>query len=276
MSVGRMTRVVVAGLILAAASTVRAEVRIGLVEMQTGGMAISWQDQLRQAAEFAVAKLNAEGGLLGEQVRMIIGDDACDGEQAVALANKFVSEGVVFVAGRLLRRLDPGVAGLCKSRDPRSLACVDQSTLTERGLSNVFRVVGRDDVQGVMAGNYLADHWGDRRIAILRDGTTYVKGLADETRKQLNARGVAEGLYEQVKQGAVDFGDLIDRIEKRGRRCGLLPRSRSGGRSVHPSGAQPRPEVPAGHRRQQRHREFPDDRRRRPWRDAAHVIPRPA
>ena len=27
---------------------------------------------------------------------------------------------------------------------------------------------------------------------------------------------MAEGLYEQVKQGAVDFGDLIDRIESVG------------------------------------------------------------
>ena len=169
MSVGRMTRVVVAGLILAAASTVRAEVRIGLVEMQTGGMAISWQDQLRQAAEFAVAKLNAEGGLLGEQVRMIIGDDACDGEQAVALANKFVSEGVVFVAGHQCSDASiPASPVYAKAGILKDLACVDQSTLTERGLSNVFRVVGRDDVQGVMAGNYLADHWGDRRIAILQ------------------------------------------------------------------------------------------------------------
>ena len=89
-------------------------------------------------------------------------------------------------------------------------------TLTERGLTNVFRVVGRDDVQGVMAGNYLADHWGDRQIAILHDGSAYVKGLADETKKQLNGRGVAEGLYEQVEHGAVDYWDLIDRMQRAG------------------------------------------------------------
>ena len=99
MSAARMTRLAMAGLVVAAAisAAVRAEVLMGLVEMQTGGMAISWQDQLRQAAELAVAKLNAAGGVLGQQVRMIVGDDACDGEQAVALANKFVSDGVVFV-----------------------------------------------------------------------------------------------------------------------------------------------------------------------------------
>ena len=47
--------------------------------------------------------------------------------------------------------------------------------LTDEGGDNVFRVVGRDDQQGMVAGNYLADEWGDKRIAILHDGSTYGK-----------------------------------------------------------------------------------------------------
>ena len=34
--------------------------------------------------------------------------------------------------------------------------------LTDDGGANVFRVCGRDDVQGTVAGSYLADHWGDQ------------------------------------------------------------------------------------------------------------------
>jgi branched-chain amino acid transport system substrate-binding protein len=48
--------------------------------------------------------------------------------------------------------------------------------LTERGLANVFRVVGRDDQQGTIAGNYLADRWGDKAIAIAHDGKAYAAG----------------------------------------------------------------------------------------------------
>ena len=62
--------------------------------------------------------------------------------------------------------------------------------LTEEGRANVFRVVGRDDQQGIIAGDYLAEHWGESKIAILHDGQAYGAGLADETRKQLNERGV--------------------------------------------------------------------------------------
>ncbi len=62
--------------------------------------------------------------------------------------------------------------------------------LTDEGGRNVFRLSGRDDEQGIVAGNYLAEHWGEEKIAILHDGTTYGKDLADATRKQLNKHGV--------------------------------------------------------------------------------------
>ncbi len=77
--------------------------------------------------------------------------------------------------------------------------------LTEQGRANVFRVIGRDDAQGIVAGNYLADHWAEKKIAILHDNTTYGKGLADETRKQLNKRGVTEAIYQAYVPGKNDY-----------------------------------------------------------------------
>ena len=226
MSVAKITRLVAVGLVVTvtAAAAARAEILIGLVEIQTGGMAISLQDQLRQAAELAVAKLNAAGGVLGQQVRMIVGDDACDGEQAVALANKFVSEGVVFVAGHHCSDAAIPASPVYAAAGILMISPVSTNpTLTERGLTNVFRVVGRDDIQGFMAGNYLADHWGDQQIAILHDGTTYVKGLADETKKQLNARGVAEGVVRAGQTGGARLWGSDRQDGRRGHRRGLFP-----------------------------------------------------
>ena len=42
---------------------------------------------------------------------------------------------------------------------------------TDEGGASVFRVCGRDDVQGAVAGAHLAERWGDKRIAILHDQT---------------------------------------------------------------------------------------------------------
>ena len=58
-------------------------------------------EQIQHGAEMAVADINASGGVLGERVELLIADDACDPEQAVSVAHKLVSDGVVFVAGHV-------------------------------------------------------------------------------------------------------------------------------------------------------------------------------
>jgi branched-chain amino acid transport system substrate-binding protein len=75
-----------------------AEILIGVAGPMTGKNA--WfGEQLQRGAQLAVADLNAGGGVLGQQVRLISADDFCDPEQAVAAAQKLVSEGVIFVVG---------------------------------------------------------------------------------------------------------------------------------------------------------------------------------
>jgi branched-chain amino acid transport system substrate-binding protein len=88
--------------------------------------------------------------------------------------------------------------------------------LTEEGGDNVFRTCGRDDQQGAIAGDYLADKFGDKKIAILHDKTAYGKGLADETKKQLNSRGVQEAMYEAYTAGEKDYSALISKLKSEG------------------------------------------------------------
>ena len=61
--------------------------------------------------------------------------------------------------------------------------------------------IPRDDADAIVAGNYLADHWADKKIAILHDNTTCGKGIAEATKKQLNRRGVNEAVYEAYVPG---------------------------------------------------------------------------
>ena len=176
-------------------------------------------EQMRRGGVQAVADINAKGGVLGQQLSLDVGDDACDPKQAVAVANKFAGQ------RRGLRRralllldLDPGFGGLCRCRHSRNLAGLDQSRLYRRsakkGWNNVFRVCGRDDVQGKVAGDYIATHFKDKPVAIIDDKTTYGAGLADETRKALHAHGVTEAVDESINQGDKDFSALVSRMKQ--------------------------------------------------------------
>jgi len=185
----RVVTITIAALAALIICPAQAEVVIGVSAAMTGRLA--WiGEQGQRGAEMAVADINASGGVLSQQVRLINVDDFCEPEQAVAVAQKLVADGAVFVVGHYCSG-----ASIPASKVYEAAAVLQISPgstnplLTEQGRDNVFRVIGRDDTQGIVAGNYLADEWGDKKIAILHDGTIYGKGLADETRKQLNRRG---------------------------------------------------------------------------------------
>jgi branched-chain amino acid transport system substrate-binding protein len=211
--VRRRLLVVIVILIAAlAARTAGAEILVG-VAGPTGKDA--WFGaQMERGAEVAVADLNAAGGVLGKQVQLITADDYCDPEQAVAAAEKLVSEGVLFVVGHYCSHSSIPASEIYEA------ACVlmispasSNPMLTELGRANVFRVQTRDDAVGVVAGNYLADHWSGEQIAILHDDTVFGKGLAELTKKQLNGRGLTEAVYQAYVPGQNSYGAEIDLLQ---------------------------------------------------------------
>src|SRR3954469_15562132 len=80
------------------AFAVSAEILIGMAGALTGSNAYQGEQE-QQGVEMAVADLNSSGGVLGQQVKLISVDDACDGAQAVAAANRLVVAKISFVIG---------------------------------------------------------------------------------------------------------------------------------------------------------------------------------
>lgn len=195
------------------AGAAQAEILIGTAGPITGQYAV-FGEQMRRGAEMAVKDINAAGGVLGEELVLTVGDDACDARQAVAVANQMVNEGVVFMAGHFCS--SSSIPASDVYNEEGILQITPGSTnpqLTERGYSNVFRTCGRDDQQGPTAAKLIKDRNLGSRIAIVHDKSAYGKGLADETKKALNAEGIQEVMYEAITQGDRDFSALISRMK---------------------------------------------------------------
>ncbi|MFT3986961.1 branched-chain amino acid ABC transporter substrate-binding protein [Aestuariivirga sp.] len=198
------------------ASTALADVSIGVAGPITGDYA-SFGEQLKKGAEQAVADLNAKGGVNGEKIVLEVGDDACDPKQAVAVANQMVSKGIKFMAGHFCSGSSiPASAIYAEEGIVQITPASTNPKFTEQGLWNTNRVCGRDDAQGVVAGNFLAKHYKDKKIAILDDKSPYGKGLADETRKALNAAGVKEVMDESYTAGEKDYTALVSKMKEAG------------------------------------------------------------
>ena len=145
---------------------------------------------MQRGAEMAVADINAAGGVLGQQVRLISVDDFCDPEQAVAAAQKLVADGVVFVVGHYCSGASIPASKVYEAAGVLQISPASTNPLlTEQGRANVFRVIGRDDAQGIVAGNYLADHWGDKKIAILHDDIDLWEGSRRRDQKAAEQAG---------------------------------------------------------------------------------------
>ncbi len=202
--------------LVVSAGVARAEITIATVGPITGQYAI-FGEQMKRGAEMAVKDLNAAGGVLGEQIVLEVGDDACDPKQAVAVANQLVNKGVVFVAGHFCSGSSIPASAVYNEEGILQISPASTNPkLTEQGFENVFRVCGRDDQQGQVAANFVVDNNVGSKIAVLHDKTAYGKGLADEFKKQLNARGVEEVMYEAITAGDKDFTALITKMKEAG------------------------------------------------------------
>lgn len=124
-----------------------------------------------------------------------------------------VSEGVVFVVGHVCSGASLAVS---KTYEKAGIIMISPAStnpkVTDEGGDNVFRVIGRDDQQGTIAGNYLADNYRKENIAILHDSKVYAQGLAELTKRQLNRRGVTEVMFDSYKPDQKDYQSIVDKL----------------------------------------------------------------
>jgi branched-chain amino acid transport system substrate-binding protein len=199
---------------LAAAAGAAAEVRLGIGGPITGGSA-AFGAQLQRGVEQAVEDINAAGGILGQQIVTTVGDDRADPKEGVSVANKFVGDGVKFVVGHFNSGITMPASEVYNENGILEITpAATNPKITERKLWNIFRTCGRDDQQGAVAADYIVTHFKDKRVAVVHDKTTYGQGLAEETRKAMNAKGVKEVFFEGVNKDDKDFSALVGKLRQ--------------------------------------------------------------
>jgi branched-chain amino acid transport system substrate-binding protein len=209
-------RLLVASIVAVAAlsaPTGKAEILIGVAGPMTGSQA--WfGEQFERGVAMAAADLNAKRSVLGQEVEFLVADDFCDPDQAVAAANKLVGDGVVFVVGHWCSHSSIAASKVYEEAEVLMISPGSASAkLTDEGGPNVFRVYGRDDRQGDTVGDYFAEHWTGKEIAILDDGTTWGAGVANAVRRRLNERGVQVAVDETITPGEPEYSALVSKMQ---------------------------------------------------------------
>jgi branched-chain amino acid transport system substrate-binding protein len=185
-------------LLVLSATALQAEIKIGIAGPLSGS-ALAAGEQQEIGANSAIAYLNANGGLLGEEIVTTSVDDACDPEQAKAAARKLVTEGVILVVGHVCSGASLAASKIYEDAGIVMISPASTNPkVTENGHGNVFRVIGRDDQQGIIAGNFLADNTQTRGSLSSMTGSVWPGSggiYKAPTERAWRYRGLVRGIY---------------------------------------------------------------------------------
>jgi branched-chain amino acid transport system substrate-binding protein len=178
------------------------------------GDASAFGQQMKAGAELAVNDINTAGGVLGRPIMLDVEDDANRKDEASITASKIARTGTAFVAGHFLNITTLVASDVYAAGNVVQIApgATYVPGLTERGLWNFARLVGRDDQQGKVAGNYIGRNYRGKNVAIVSVANSFGKSLADEAKKAMNAAGMTEKLFETYAENETDFSAILTRL----------------------------------------------------------------
>lgn len=191
-------------------------IKLGVAGPHSGDLA-SYGLPSVNAAKLVVKKVNANGGVNGKMVELLIEDDVCKPEIATNTAMKLVSEKADVVLGHICSGATK--AALAIYNDAGILVMSPSATnpaLTYSGdYPNFFRTIAPDDAQAMVDVKFVLEKLKFTKIAVIHDKGDYGKGFAEFAKKFLEESDKGEVvLYEGVTPGAVDYSAIVQKIRR--------------------------------------------------------------
>lgn len=192
------------------------EVVIGGLAPLTGAASI-YGIAVTNAIELAVEQVNADGGVLGKQIKYIPYDTKGDSTEAVNAYNKLVqNDKMIALIGDVTSTPTIAVApNAVRDGIPMITATGTAEDITLAG-PNVFRACFTDPFQGDLMAHYASNKLGAKTAAIIYNmADDYSLGLAETfeaTAKELGLEIVAK---ESYTTNDVDFKSQLTNISKK-------------------------------------------------------------
>ncbi len=161
----------------------------------------------RNGIDMAIAEVNATGGVLGRQVRVIVEDDQGRPEEAQTVVTKLItSDRVVAVLGEVASSRTLAAAPVAQQYGiPMVTPSSTNPRVTEVG-DYIFRVCFIDPFQGLVMARFAANTLGVRRVAVLRDiRNDYSVGLAAVFTENFTRLGGTIVGDQSYSEGDTDF-----------------------------------------------------------------------
>jgi branched-chain amino acid transport system substrate-binding protein len=216
----RSTAVVaaVAAALLGSSTLARAEIKIGVFGPMTGDAAAYGQSE-RQAVDLVVKQWNAKGGVLGQDVVAVYGDDAGKPEQAVSVAKRLVTlDGVVILLGSISSPASLAASQVAEeTKTPQIVVAGTAQKITTQGNAWVFRSAVPDVKLAADLVDFIHQRYPDRKkVGFIYVNDDFGKGGLDAFKKRAADYGIEIVAEEKYTRGDIDFTSQLSSIKQSG------------------------------------------------------------
>ncbi len=191
--------------------------KIGVIAPMTGDVK-TFGESTRNGVQMAVEEWNANGGLLGKQIEIVLGDDKNDAAEATAAATKLIQQDKVkFIVGSVASKCSIPISDVANKNKVVMISPTSTNpkvTVADGVLKPfVFRACFIDPPQGAAMAKFATENLGIKTAAVFYDnGNDYVKGLAEFFKASFEARGGKVTVYEAYAQTDTDFTALLTKV----------------------------------------------------------------
>ena len=222
--------VILAASVAGCGSSSSKEIKIGLLNEMTGGNA-TIGTAAANGAKLAIKEINANGGLLGKQIKAVVADNKSEpSEAANAMTKLLTQDRVVAVTGTFSSSNAIAAASVAEANKSPYLVAgatnpkvtVDEKTKTVK--KYIYRVCFIDPFQGTVAANFAAKDLKVKKAAMLVDNSSdYSKGLAEFFEAALKKEGGEIVANEAYLQKDTDFKATLTKIKSKGAEVLYVP-----------------------------------------------------
>jgi branched-chain amino acid transport system substrate-binding protein len=196
----------------------QADVKIGAFGPMTGDAA-GYGQSLREVVDLVVREKNAAGGLLGQKITVVYGDDAGKPEQAVSVAKRLTaSDEVLIMLGSISSPASLAASQVARQAEtPQIVISGTAQRITTQGNQWVFRSAIPDTKFAADLVDFINEKFpGKKKIGFIYVNDDFGKGGF----VGFKARGEKYGLQivaeERYTRGDLDFTSQLSRIKASG------------------------------------------------------------
>lgn len=189
-------------------------VKVGVLTPLSGAFAF-WGGQISKAASLAAEEINAEGGVLGYKIELVIRDTKSDPSEAIAAFKELADLGVVAVMGPVSSSVGLALSGLAEEyKIPVLLDMAGSFRILKATSRYVFRTGHPANVMDAQACVMLLKEHNIKRVALIVADYEYGRSWAEAFEKAVK-EGAPEIEYhiEIAPLGETDFTPYLRRIQ---------------------------------------------------------------